>query len=273
MLEATKLIVQVPTYNRRETIGVFVESLRRSSIPNWVRFRFVDDSSTEFTLDELQAAIPLHAEFYRNETNLGSDANIRQLILYGSSCPVPYTLLLDSDLLVSPNIWSVIESLIACNVPIITLYNSCKHESIAEKQLDGLQLVSKRTVGSAGCLIRRDIALAIINNVPPSRTYDWDWSHFLISEGIQLLATSNSYLQHIGIRGTNSIPHEFDFAVRFRAGNEFNVDKQTEMFQSVIEGKERALERCRNLVSHRIGRMVCYPLFKVAQKFGYESRG
>lgn len=45
----------------------------------------------------------------------------------------------------------------------------------------------------------------------------WDWAicHYAHAQGKLLIATKDSYVQHVGISGVNSTPHTFDFAINF----------------------------------------------------------
>lgn len=50
--------------------------------------------------------------------------------------------------------------------------------------------------------------------------FGWDWSfcHYAHANGMQLVTSENSYVQHVGKIGTNSSPHSYDYTDNFIQG-------------------------------------------------------
>ena len=96
----------------------------------------------------------------------------------------------------------------------------------------------------------------ILSELPPSNTYDWDWSDYLVKSGIRLLVTERSYVQHIGIVGFNGGNYFggetsgslCDYGINFIGGNEHNEKAQGEFFNELIQIYTKEVERFKKII-------------------------
>lgn len=150
--------------------------------------------------------------------------------------------MLDSDLLCHPLCIEMAERLLDKTDGILSLYNSTYHKAYGRITIDGEECLVKKTVGAAGLLMKRSIVQRIIANCPQSRTYDWDLSNYLSRNGIRLIVTEKSYVQHIGLHGTNTgSSSATDFGLNFYLNDTQNEKILVDFFQDLILRKDKII--------------------------------
>jgi hypothetical protein len=140
---------------------------------------------------------------------------------------------------------------------VMSLYNSVLHTGILDKfQIDNVSMLNKRTIGGAGAVFKKNIIKKILSELPPSNTFDWDWSDYLVKSGVRLLVTERSYVQHIGIVGFNSGNYFggdlsgslCDYGINFIGGNEHNEKVQGEFFDELVQIYTKEIERFKKII-------------------------
>jgi hypothetical protein len=165
-------------------------------------------------------------------------------------------ILTDSDLIFHPDWLTITERIINHTDGVMSLYNSALHTSILEKfQLENIDMLSKRTIGGAGTVFKKDIIKKILSDLPPSIAFDWVWSNYLVKSGVRLLVTERSYVQHIGIVGFNTVNYFderngffCDYGVNFIGGNEYNEKIQSEFFYELLQRHTKEIERLKKKI-------------------------
>lgn len=232
------MVVGITTFNRRALVEKCARSLSEAEGIHQAEIGVWDDCSTEYGIDFLQRCFP-GAVIFRSPSNLGADRNIYRMyqdFVYrmDADCLVN----VDSDLIVNPDFLQCAAGLIDHTDGILSLYHSFKHPGGASYSVAGTVLVEKRSLGSAGVVFTRELLAEIIDKVPPSRQYDWDWSRYLVASGRRLLVCRESRVQHLGETGYNTSGFlEMDFGLGFWPQTEFNR-------RCLVEITERLFQQC-----------------------------
>jgi len=252
-----KITLAVATYNRKHILEKMIKSLYLSDIGANVHIRIYDDASTDFDEDYLKKAFPDSKTIIRNPVNLGPSKNMHRIftdfIAYGDDILI----LTDSDLIFNREWLAVVEQVIDHTDGVMSVYNSVLHTGIVDKfQIDNVNMLNKKTIGGAGAVFKMNIIKKILYELPPSNTYDWDWSAYLVKSGIRLLVTERSYVQHIGIAGYNSGNYFggersgslCDYGINFIGGNEHNEKAQEEFFNELVQIYTKEIERFKKIL-------------------------
>jgi len=253
-----KIFLAITTYNRKQTLEKMAKSFREANIIDCEIVVF-DDCSTEFNSIYLSKLFP-SARIVVNSENIGSDNNICSIYKYFLKTDADILYSLDSDLIFHPDFVEKGICLLAETDGVISLYNSFMHPSFDCINTENEKLLLKKHVGSAGVIFMRNIVEKIIENVQPSRSFDWDWSAFLEKNDIRIMVSEVSYIQHIGFMGYNTThTFEMDYGRNFFPVTETNVDILLELLEtSLIEGncalvdKLSELDKIRNTISWKV---------------------
>jgi hypothetical protein len=236
-----KFCIGITTYNRLELIERMSKSLSLSNEIDVCNIRVYDDKSIEFNLNEIKKVFPTANQIIVRDKNLGADRNMYQMFVDFLNTTDDYLFVADSDLIFHPD-WFVFFKKHS-ELDVLSLYNSVSHESISNEKSGNIEIIHKEHVGAAGTIFKRHIIQKIIQNVPPSRSYDWDWSKFLIKEGYNLNVSNKSYVQHVGIIGTNNDGGAVvDFGLNFYPGNTLNESYLIDFFQNALISKDRFIK-------------------------------
>lgn len=252
-----KITLAIATHNRKHILEKMITSLYLSDIGDNVHIRIYDDASTEFDKDYLQKSFPESKTILRNPINLGPSNNMHRIFTDFISHDDDILILADSDLIFNPEWLAIVERIIHHTDGVISLYNSVLHTVILGKfQIGNVNVLNKGNIGGAGTVFKKDIIKKILSELPPSNTYDWDWSEYLVKSGIRLLVTERSYVQHIGIVGFNSGNYFggersgplCDYGINFIGGNEHNEKVQGEFFNELIQIYTKEVERFKKII-------------------------
>jgi len=252
-----KITLAIATHNRKHLLEKMIKSLYMTDIGNNINIRIYDDASTDFDEVFLRKAFPDSKTIMRNPTNLGPSKNMHRKFTDFLTHDDDILILTDSDLIFNREWLAIVERIIDHTDGVMSLYNSVLHTAILEKfQFDGINMLNKRTIGGAGAVFKKNIIKKIVCNLPPSNTYDWDWSEYLVKSGVRLLVTERSYVQHIGIVGFNSGSYFggdrsgslCDYGANFIGGNEYNEQMQSEFFNELLQIYKKEIERFKKII-------------------------
>jgi hypothetical protein len=206
--------------------------------------RIYDDCSDEYDLGEVVKEFPFVTESRRRGHNLGSDFNIQQMYVDFLETGDDVLVNCDSDMIFRGDWIEKVQELLPLTDGVLSCYNSSLHSPIEYLSLNDEKVLQKETIGSAGTIFTRDIVERIVNNVRPSYKYDWDWCRYLTSQGIRLLVTERSYIQHIGIVGQNCDAFQIiDYGRNFYPSNEDTLMLNVAFFELVILANQSAVEQ------------------------------
>jgi hypothetical protein len=158
-----------------------------------------------------------------------------------------YLVNIDSDMLVASNLLDQLHELVNETQGIFSLFNTNSHP--AEKI--GPKWVEKKSFGSAGTVIRRDLVEQIIKQVPVSVHWDWDWCAWLKTKKIALVAVRESMAQHLGLTsGQNTSAYKMgDFGQQFIDYNGSNAASSIESLVELIKSLQNRINTHEQLMS------------------------
>ncbi len=214
-----QITVAIPTFDRRDVLAVSAEVLSRVSWLDHVNLRVYDDASS-LSLDELRSFYPTATETIKRPKNLGADDHCRQIFIDFLATQDDCLLVLDSDLVVSDKALQVLLEAMPHTDGVLSLYNSCRHQSQQAIRCGEHHCELKQTIGAAGMALSRNRVEEIVRHVPPGRSFDFRVSQYLIRHGYRICVTSNSYVQHIGFDGYNCKDRVVDFGLSFDCHDE-----------------------------------------------------
>ncbi|MGC6359869.1 glycosyltransferase [Bisgaard Taxon 45] len=238
-----KITLAIATYNRITYIEKMLDSLKSSVDISKINIRIYDDHSEKLTKQELNKLFPYAKEIIIRDKNLGADRNSRKI--YDDFLKTNDDILInaDSDLIYRPGWLELIETLLPQTDGVLSLYNSNKHNFI--QQINPIYGV-KKTLGSAGTVLTREIVKKIVDSIPiNSDMFDWQWSNLLTNNNIRLICVRESYIQHIGILGQNNkgFINDFDYGLNFIPENEVNQKIISEFIEELFLENRKFIER------------------------------
>jgi len=202
-----RLTLGITTYNRRPLLEILARSLAQVQDLKSARVLVLDDCSQEYDADYLRRLFP-QAQVFRAEQNSGgADYAMHRLFEHFVRESDGWLLNLDADLLLSRRLVRQCLRIIeaerrAPQKPpcLYSVFNTMSHPCVGID--DGYLL--KRSVGAAATLWPRALLVDVLQHVPPSRRFDWDWSAYLTGRGVPIRVTPRSYVQHLGRIGQNT---------------------------------------------------------------------
>ena len=267
-----KLItIAVATYNRQNILERMARSLYSSILSYPYEIRVYDDASTDYGKDELRRLFPNAASIIIHERNIGPDRNVKYIYHDFLDNGGDYLIHADSDLIFAQD-WMEAAIRIEDTDGVLSLFNAKQHSG--EKIGNGL--VEKKSIGCAGTVFKRNIIEQICNSrdVYAEKGIDWQWSRFLRSEGIRLITTEKSYVQHIGFVGDHSANGVFDYGEGFEVDSVQNGQMLNDTLEELsVEKYNESLTYLHNLFIfpyekiQKDSRVVLYGAGKVGQSF------
>lgn len=253
------LTIGITTYNRLIYIKRMAESLNSSNEIHKYNIRIYDDNSNEFEQGLLEQLFPLNKQIIRRRKNLGADFNMYKMFMDFLLTQDEALFIADSDLIFNPDWLLKIEILFSHTDGILSLYNSVNHKTTSNVLINGHSFLLKEHIGAAGTILRRDLVELIITCVPLSYSFDWDWSNYLINQGLKLMVVEESLVQHIGVTGENNNGRwGIDFGLNFYPGSISNERILIHFFQESIISQNRFIRR--NLWLHLYFYKIIYLL-------------
>ncbi len=212
----SKIVLGITTYNRSSILEKSIISLRNSNLPDNCVIRVYDDYSKEFSADDLKKLIPEVALINVQKSNVGSDCNIWTMYNNFVKTYQSGDILIncDSDLIYSENWIQNALPLFDKTDGVMSVFNSPTH---GIEGSDQGELIEKKDIGSAGTVFSWEVLNKIIEkfNEPFHGSFDYAWCRYLRENGIRILCTKKSLVQHIGIVGYNSDLSKFDYGMEF----------------------------------------------------------
>ena len=268
-----RLFIAIFTFNRQALLVKMSESLAMvKGIIEESIFVF-DDCSREYDVGFLKGIFPNAESVIRREYNVGADANVYAAMLDFLKTSKGHMVILDSDLLFDSEMIYFIKNNIPRTKGFFSVYNSCIHKSYGKVQIGDSNFLVKKTTGAAGMVISQEIVKNIINNVPLTRSFDWDICSYLKKINTPVLVSEKSYVQHIGFNGyNNSYLTKYEYALNFTPNNEITQKHLLSSIEDLI-----ILENSRKAIASRIADCIklMYRLLSIRVKkcLSYIRRG
>ncbi len=244
-----KVAVGISTYNRADLVGLNALYLCRSRLTSDVTLLVVDDASTEYDVAFLREVYPSGTDIQRRDQNSGgADFAIYDLLNRLVSTEAEVLVLLDSDLIVSGDFMVKTIELLPLAKGILSLFNTPAHAAVGSRG----PFLLKKTVGSAGTVWPRRVAVETLAGVPPGRSWDWRFSDFLIEAGYEICVVRGSFVQHMCFNvGQNSGPLTGDFGSGF---SDVDVELAYRSIEQLAFGAMSAVEllRARSVTLERV---------------------
>jgi len=221
------IVVAVPTHNRIGYVQLTSSALKGTFPAKdiWI----FDDKSSEYSTSNL-------LEWYGTEhvwqstKRMKADAMARHILEWFLKTKYDVLVLLDSDLLVSPNWLSKLRDGLRESTGLLSLYRSGapKHKSSS----CGAVLCQQPSMGNAGTVWRRALATKMLSVITArDGGFDWGWSEWCAKNKVPMEALKESAVLHIGMHGSWSHETSAEKSVGFPM-KELSVDvrKQAKIF-------------------------------------------
>lgn len=270
-----KITIGITTYNRKEYLLKFKESLYASKNIDKCKIRVYDDHSTEYDIHFLREIFPSAELIVRNIKNMGSDKNIR--LMYKDFLKTNDDILInaDSDLIFHPDWFDFVEENFKYTDGVLSLYNSAEHPTIRTIEINNNLVCIKEHIGSAGTVFEKKIIDRIVKNIKPGKKFDWRWSRYLNKKRIRILVSNQSYIQHIGVEGQNCDMFLLtDFGLNFIPGSSLNANFLSEYVQEIMIQNQSLMEKrsqafndyCNATIEYKLGNFLLSPLILAKRK-------
>ena len=192
------VMVGMATHNRPGYVQLSLKALRESKHDAHVYI--FDDASTEITKKELEQWSGSQMVLLNNNKK-GPDAMARHILETFIAKKYDILVLLDSDMVVSPNWWDALHEGLKHSTGLMSLYRSAapKHRSnICTKYLCKMP-----SMGNAGTVWRRALAEKILSEMSARKGgFDWGWSEWCQKNAVPMEALKESAVLHIGMHGS-----------------------------------------------------------------------
>jgi len=212
------ITIGITTYNRKKTLEMMARSFYNSNLSHEHRLLIYDDASDEYDEKYLRELFPDAESIHVQEHNLGSDENIRFMYEDFLNTGDEFFFNADSDLLFHKEWMNVLVGLIDYTDGVLSAFNSIgNHKPENEYSVNGITLVEKANIGSAGTMFRRAVVKEIIDGLGEydSGSFDWKWSSLLNKKQKKIYTLKSSMVQHIGFTGFNTVVGSADYGFSF----------------------------------------------------------
>jgi hypothetical protein len=243
MIRYQDIVLGITTRGRLPQVEAQGRSLRQCKGIDDVGVVVVDDCNDSYGPKELARIYPRGAKIYRTDRHSGNASHACRIALeLMTRTERTVLVILDSDLICAPDFLDAICAFLPRTKGFFSLFNTPSHPAVLSA---GEGLLEKDAVGAAGCVMRREIALDVLNAVGPEPRFDWCMCAYLKSVDIPILCLKDSAVQHIGFAGgQNSGPASGDF------GTGFGADVNTSiMFETIVATMQTGF---RSLAAHLV---------------------
>ena len=203
------IVVAVPTHNRIGYVQLTSAALKGGAENVWI----FDDKSSEYSKDELRQWYGTE-HVWQSKKHLKADAMARHILEWFLTTKYDVLVLLDSDLLVSPNWLSKLRDGLRESTGLLSVYRSGapKHKS---SSCDAV-LCRQPSMGNAGTVWRRALAKRMLSEMPArDGGFDWGWSEWCAKNKVPMEALKESAVLHIGMYGSWSHESSAEKSVGF----------------------------------------------------------
>lgn len=228
MIRYQDIVLGITTRGRLPQVEAQGRSLRQCKGIDDVGIVVVDDCNDGYGPKELAQIYPRGARIYRTRRHSGAASLACRIALEAlTRTERAVVVILDCDLICAPDFLDTICTFLPRTKGFFSLFNTPSHPVIRNA---GDGLLEKDAVGAAGCVMRRQIALEVLNAVGPGLRFDWRMCAYLKSIDIPVLCLKESAVQHIGFAGgQNSGPASGDFGAGFGADVNTSI-----MFETIV---------------------------------------
>jgi hypothetical protein len=243
MIRYHDIVLGITTRGRLPQVEAQGRSLRQCKGIDDVGIVVVDDCNDSYGPKELARIYPKGARIYRTRRHSGAASLACRIALeLMTRTERPVVVILDCDLICAPDFLDTICTVLPRTKGFFSLFNTPSHPAVRNA---GDGLLEKDAVGAAGCVMRRQIALDVLNAVGPGPRFDWRMCTYLKSVDVPVLCLKDSAVQHIGFAGgQNSGPAGGDFGAGFGADSDVNTSI---MFETIVATMQTGF---RNLAAH-----------------------
>lgn len=194
-------IIAISTYNRKAEVVACLECLEAArGIENW-RVIIHDDASSDFDIAAITSHLPFECSVFRNPVNLGGDENNVTMLKACVDQGASRIFLLDSDMIVSTDVFEFIENVFERTQGVLSVYNSILH---AEASMIDADLVAKQSIGAAATIWDANLLHTVLDKLDGFQIFDWQFCRILDQQKVQLCVAKQSRAQHIGINGDHT---------------------------------------------------------------------
>jgi glycosyltransferase involved in cell wall biosynthesis len=190
--------IVVPTYNRLSYIKQMVESLIKCTLTG-AHVVFVDDKSDEETIEYLKT---LEWDVvFKPKNTLMLSSYIMGFEYSKSKYPtITRFVTLDSDTIHKPNWLLKLRELYDSQRPCVHCIATCFHTTNHRVLESHKTYKVKETIGGVNMMFD-EYMYNKMKSIPLDKSRLWDYK---LIEGVRLICTNPSYIQHIGSQGLNS---------------------------------------------------------------------
>lgn len=232
--------------NRESLYYKTLQSLKRMS--EELNILIIDDCSTTIDHQVTKSIFP-NANIVRTKEPTGrADFAMHFLMKTFLERNEDYLVIIDSDMIVAKDCQTKLSEIAEETDGLFSLFNTPSHPVISNSQ----RWVEKSSFGAAGAVIHRTIVQKIIDHVPASIHFDWDWCNWAKNAGIRLLVVKDSLVQHMGlINGQNSSSYTLgDFGHGFYDYNDSNKTSVIESFYDVMLSTQKRMNKIERTLKH-----------------------
>jgi len=236
------IVVAVPTHNRIGYVQLTSAALK-GTFPDddlWV----FDDTSSEYSTFDLIGWYGTE-HIWQSKKRLKADAMARHILEWFVTTKYDVLVLMDSDLLVSPNWLSDLRVGLRESTGLLSLYRSGapKHKSLS----CGDVLCMMPSMGNAGTVWRRDLVKRMLLEMPArDGGFDWGWSEWCSKNDIPMEALKESAVLHIGVHGSWSHESTAEKSVGFPM-KELSVDVRKQAKHFLKGGKPQKIVKFKQI--------------------------
>lgn len=270
--------IGVATYNRKNLLEMMAKSLYMSDLTSFeTHIRIYDDCSTDFNEDYLKNLFPGAVTVVRNKKNLKADLNTYNMYCDFLNSEDEFFFNADSDLIFNKNWLNFLKENMAQTDGVLSIFNAAvNHPEIKENagSIPG-GLIQKEHIGAAGTFFSRKRMEEIVENMNAEerKEIDWNFSKMFRRNGVRILCSEESYVQHIGLAfGQHANFFCNDYGKGFKVDSIENGQILNDVMDSLIDfmpdymkGVKAQVTKhvetnYKNTIDFRLGQMMLKPL-------------
>ncbi|SFZ82816.1 Glycosyl transferase family 2 [Devosia enhydra] len=212
------ILVAIPSYERPELLGYCINTACELKSDEPYEIVIFDDASPTLDLEAFVRKGRLSVS--RSETNVGPSGTISRIWRHFLTSRHEYLFFLDDDLIANTDALAVGMARLASQSGLLSLYNSTMHTGVSVAP----DLLEKQRLGNAGTFWTRDLVALALRELEGQDHIDNRYSGLFAARGIPMLATVQSRVQHLGIKGR----HNWRFG-QLEHGLGFEPDSESQM--------------------------------------------
>lgn len=192
------ILVAIPSYERPELLRDCVNTARELKSGEPYDIVIFDDASPTLDLDAFVRGGRISVS--RSETNRGPSGTICRIWRDFLASGHEYLFFLDDDLIANTDALAVGMAHLRRNMGLLSLYNSTMHPGVSLAP----DLLAKQRLGNAGTFWTRPLVELALKELEGQEHIDNRYSGLFAARGIPMLATVQSRVQHLGIKGRHN---------------------------------------------------------------------